>query len=74
MLEEPNLGVILLRLNLAEKRLEELEKEQEDFERKWEREEKRRLTAGISLLGSVVLGLFGLLWSYRAVIFQGKAP
>lgn len=31
--------------------------------------ERKRLIAGISMLGSVALALGGILWNYRAVIF-----
>jgi len=74
MSDEPNLGVILLRLDIAEKKLIELKKEVEETEAKRQREEKRRLTTGISVLGSIVLTLFGVIWNYRAVIFPGKTP
>lgn len=32
--------------------------------------ERARLKAGIGALGSVILALFGILWSYRSVIFK----
>jgi len=33
--------------------------------------EKRQLMAGVSFLGAIVLTLFGVIWSYRSVIFRG---
>lgn len=32
--------------------------------------ERARLKAGIGAMGSVILAMFGLIWSYRAMIFK----
>ena len=37
----------------------------------YEKQERNRLMWGISSLGSLVILLGGVLWSYRAVIFKG---
>lgn len=36
-----------------------------------QKEEKRKLMWGISVLGSAVLALVGVIWAYRGVIFRG---
>lgn len=46
------------------KRIADFETAEADRERKW-------LLWGIITLGGVVSGLFGLIWSYRSVIFRG---
>lgn len=42
----------------------------EEFEKAVEAREKKRLMTGISVLGSIVLSLVGIIWSYRSVIFK----
>lgn len=60
-------------LKLIEYRLGELEKENEKLQGKikdLEDAEKRKLLWGISALGSVILALGGVIWTYRGVIFK----
>lgn len=44
--------------------------ELEAFEKLVEAREKKRLMTGISVLGSIVLSLVGIIWNYRSVIFK----
>lgn len=48
----------------------EAKDELEAFEKLVEAREKKRLMTGISILGSVVLTLAGVIWNYRSVIFK----
>lgn len=34
------------------------------------RKERNQLLAGVSFLGAVIMTLFGVIWSYRSVIFR----
>lgn len=34
------------------------------------RKERNQLLAGVSFLGAVIMTLFGVIWSYRGVIFR----
>lgn len=42
----------------------------EEFEKAVEAREKKRLMTGISVLGSIVLSLVGIIWNYRSIIFK----
>ena len=60
-------------LELLDYRLTELEKDKENLEKKiaqLEEVERKKLLWGISALGSVVLALGGIIWTYRGVIFK----
>jgi len=69
--------ILLYRLTQAESKLSEqdaelkaLQKKVEMYERRHEEQEKKRLLWGIGALGSVVMTLGSVIWTYRAVIFK----
>ncbi|MEC7763402.1 MAG: hypothetical protein VX874_15980 [Pseudomonadota bacterium] len=66
----------LRRVELSEQTLaaevDELKAKINEREQERQAEERKRLLAGISFLGSIILALFGVIWAYRAVIFQGS--
>ena len=62
--------IIEYRLEQAEKALAALEAELKAFKAAEEELERKRLTWGITALGSVVLTLGGVIWAYRGVIFK----
>lgn len=75
---EPNWGLLVHRINELEEsektlavKVQKLEAAIAERERERQTEERKRLLAGISFLGSIILALFGVIWAYRAVIFQG---
>jgi hypothetical protein len=77
----PNLQVILHRLETAEEEIKALRDREQAMEQRLEErdrqravEEQRRLLAGIAALGSVVMALLGIIWSFRGTIFKGNAP
>lgn len=47
-----------------------LEKEFKDFKKAMADRERANLFWGLGVLGSVVMALGGVLWSYRSVIFR----
>ena len=65
------------RLQMAETRIEEqdkhIEKLEDDFkkfQRQMDEKERRNLAWGVGTLGTVVITLAGVIWSYRSVIFR----
>jgi len=58
------------KLDSASTSISDLQKELENFEKTMETRERKRLVTGVSVLGSVVLSLLGIIWSYRSVIFK----
>ena len=54
-----------------EMHIEKLEADAASREVQRQSAEKRQLMAGVSFLGAIVLTLFGVIWSYRSVIFRG---
>lgn len=72
--------LLLYRMDLQEKRIEEMETHirkleadaaaREEMRRK---EQRNQLVAGIAMLGGIVTTLGAVIWSYRSVIFQGRA-
>ena len=54
-----------------ETHIEKLEHDAATREIQRQSAEKRQLMAGVSFLGAIVLTLFGVIWSYRSVIFRG---
>jgi Ca2+/Na+ antiporter len=50
--------------------VEELKAKIAEREQERQTEERRRLLAGISFLGSIILALVGVIWAYRGTIFQ----
>lgn len=43
-------------------------------DRKDAEEKRKNLLTGISFLGSIILGLGGLVWSQRHIFFNGSSP
>ena len=60
-------AVLTYKVEALEKRVSEQDKMLKDIRE----EEKRKLVWGVGALGSAVLGLTGIIWSYRDVIFRG---
>lgn len=59
--------------NILEYKVRQLEKKVEHIEgemKEIERAEKQKLRWGVSFLGSALLAVVGVLWSYRGVIFK----
>lgn len=54
------------------KRLEKLEKELVDMRKEAAARERNWLRTGITVLGFLVVTLFGVIWAYRSVIFGGN--
>ena len=54
-----------------ERRLEKLEKELLDMRKEATARERNWLRTGITVLGFLVVTLFGVIWAYRSVIFGG---
>lgn len=70
--------LLLFRLNLQEQQIQDLKQDIEDLEThiadsemKRALQEKHQLIAGVSFLGSIIVMLAGVIWSYRNVIFRG---
>lgn len=59
-----------LRLRIAEEKLDKQANDIAQMKLDAELRERSRLKAGIGALGSIVLVLGGVLWSYRSVIFR----
>ncbi len=79
MAEATNVALIMHRLNDQDKAIGALEKaidalKQELVNRDTARAERERrsLIAGIIFLGSIITSLGGVIWAYRAMIFQGR--
>lgn len=61
---------ILYRLQLAEEHIEKLEQKFDARELERNKQEKKNLIWGISVLGGVASTLLGVLWAYRGIIFK----
>jgi hypothetical protein len=73
-----NFELLLFRVDQQQNEIQNLKKDVEELEAhiatqdlKRTSQEKRQLIAGISFLGSIVITLIGVIWSYRSVIFRG---
>ena len=53
------------------KRLDKLEKEILSMRKEAAARERNWLRTGITVLGFLVVSLFGVIWSYRTIIFGG---
>lgn len=62
--------ILLYRLSQAEAEIVALKKDLKEFKEEEQAMEKKRLLWGISVLGSVIMTLGAVIWSYRAVIFK----
>lgn len=62
--------ILLYRLSKAEEKIAALDKELKEFREEEQALEKKRLLWGISVLGSVIMTLGAVIWSYRSVIFK----
>lgn len=76
-MSEQNWGLLVHRINELEEsekalsvKVQNLEAAISERERERQIEERRRLLAGISFLGSIILALVGVIWAYRGTIFQ----
>lgn len=63
-------NVLAYRLAEAERDIAALRRTIDVMRQESEDRERMRLKAGISLLGSVVIALGAVLWSYRGLIFK----
>lgn len=61
---------ILYRLEQAEEHIEKLEKKFEAREVERNKQEKKNLIWGITVLGGAASGLLSIVWAYRGVIFK----
>jgi hypothetical protein len=64
---EENLEVLVYRLGQMETSLANLESKMNAIEKN----ERSKLLWGVMALGSVVMALGGVIWTYRNVIFRG---
>lgn len=69
------------RLKMAEDRIGSLAQNILEMQVKFDKrerertiEERKKLWAGISFLGGIVMSLMGIVWSFRGVIFRGGQP
>lgn len=63
--------VLLYRIERLERELQGAEKRLEEIETGIVTRERNQLITGIIFLGGLVSTLFGVIWLYRKIIFQG---
>lgn len=69
-LSEYKFSQLEARVNSLQVDITTVHKELEAYKALESKLEKQRLTYGISLLGSILLALVGVVWSYRGIIFK----
>lgn len=74
-----SIEVLVERVSRQEDRIRKLEEREDELEARLARREQERADAersmlirGIMFLGSIITALVGVIWAYRAVIFQGR--
>lgn len=58
-------------INELKRHVVQIDRERQEDAARRALEEKKRMTAAMLALGSVILTLGGVIWSYRSVIFRG---
>ena len=69
--DQKNLELLMYRLEQSEKAVENLEREFKAWKSADAREKRSFLIWGIAALGFLVATLFGVIWTFRNVIFRG---
>jgi hypothetical protein len=64
-------GILAYRVDQMEREISALKTTLAEAETARVVDERKRLVAGISFLGGIILALFGVIWAYRGVIFKG---